>query len=118
MVTSALTRFYVREEDLLDLNVVKARDLIVRCFYEAQKETIAKTKEFLHLPASDEDIHKRVVAMVRSIFAEVGGNFDKPTKENLVRTIEVLAEKCSAWGAPKEIIEYHRGEIEKVLSRL
>mgnify|MGYP001053264584 CR=1 FL=1 len=37
-------RWFVSEEDLQGLNPIKARDIIIKCFFEAQKETFRKSK--------------------------------------------------------------------------
>lgn len=111
-------RSYIQEEDLLDLNPVKARDLVVRCFYEVQRETITTVREQLHLSASDEDLHDSVVTTIKLTFADVGADFEKPTKGSLMKVVQALAEKCAAWGTPAEIIDHHREQIAKVFQRL
>lgn len=111
-------RWCVKESDLSDLNPAKARDLIVTCFYEAQKETFARSKEQLGVSSKDEDIHKSVVSGVKLAFTEAGENFDKPTKESLLKVVGVLARKAASWGTPGDIIEHHKVQIQKVIENL
>jgi hypothetical protein len=117
-VAKEFKRWCLEESDLSDLNPKKVRDLIIKCFYEAQRETIVTAKHLLQLPSSDEDIHESVTLTIKSAFSDVGGDFEKPTKEDLVRVIEILASKAYSWGTPEEIIEYHKGQIQKALSLL
>jgi hypothetical protein len=111
-------RWNLDEKDLQDLSPVKARDLVIRCFYEAQKETFAMAKEKLHLPAGEQHILSSVISTIKSAFAEVGGDYEKPTVESLTGVVEVLAKKAAAWGTPPEIIEHHKGQIGLVIKRL
>lgn len=108
----------VTEEDLQDLDAVKARDLVIRCFFEAHKETYAAAKAKLGVPTGDDEVRRSIVAAVRLAFREVGADFDHPTKEALTQVIDVLGRKAAAWGTPKEVVEHHKGEIRKVLARL
>jgi hypothetical protein len=116
--TKRFRRWCVSEGDLRDLNPAKARDLIIRCFYEAQKETFARAKQRLGTPSDDEDVHRSVVAAVRLAFKETGGDFGEPTKESLAKVVECLAEKATSWGTPQDIVNHHKGEIRKVLDCL
>jgi len=116
--TKGFKRWSVKKSDLSDLNPVKARELIIRCFYEAQKETFARAKQQLGVPSSDRDLHTSVVTVVKLAFSEVGGDFKKPTKESLTKVVEVLARKSASWGTPKDIIEHHKGQIRKVIDLL
>ncbi len=111
-------RWSISESDLSDLTPSKARDLIVKCFYEAQKETFLRSRQQLGIRSSDEDIHASVVSGVRLAFKEADGDFDKPTKESLMNVVGVLAKKSASWGTPEDIIEHHKKQIQKVLERL
>lgn len=111
-------RWSLKEADLKGLNPVKARDLIVKCFYEAQKETFAMAKERLGLPVADKDIHMSVVRTVKSAFGEVGGDYENPTKESLSKIVKILLRKAKAWGTPKEIMDHNKGETQKVINLL
>jgi len=111
-------RWFVSEEDLQGLNPIKARDIIIKCFFEAQKETFARVKESLGRKVTDEEILDSVTNALRLVFKEIGGSFDNPTKEDLFKIVERLASKSASWGTPQDIIEHHRSQIEKVLKAL
>ena len=111
-------RWVIQEKDLEGLTPLKARDLIIRCFFEAQKETLARVKQTLGRETSDEEIQKSVVNLIKLTFKEVGGSYENPTKKGLGNLVQSLAQKSSAWGTPNDIIEHHKGEITKVLKVL
>ncbi len=111
-------RWTLDKDDLSDINPIKARDLIVKCFYEAQRETFRMARERITLSTSDEDIRKSVVQTIKSAFKEAGGDYDNPTQKSLTAVVQILAGKSSAWGTPDEIIEHHKGQIQMVLSLL
>jgi DNA-binding response OmpR family regulator len=115
---SEYVRWKCRDEDLMDMTPSKARDLIIQCFFDAQKETFARAKRELGKEVSDPTIHNSVKSVVKLTFAEAGGNFENPSKEDLGRVVKTLALKASSWGTPADIIEYHKGEISKVLGSL
>lgn len=112
------TRWHLRDDDLAGLNVVKARDLIVKCFFEAQKETFARMKKDMGGSTEDEELMKNVLASIKMVFREVGADFDRPDREGIVKAVETLAKKAGSWGTPQDIIEFHKGQIMKVLSIL
>lgn len=111
-------RWEVQPAELRMMDTKKARDIIIKCFFEAQKETIARAKEKLGNTADDDSILKSVTAIVKTTFTEVKSNFDNPTKEDLMQVIGSLAKKSQGWGTPADIIEHHKKQIEKVLSAL
>lgn len=111
-------RWSVKESDLADMTPVKARDLLIECFYNAQKETFLRARKQLGVVSSDEDIYASVVAGVRKAFIEVDGDFDRPTKAVLSKVLEILVKKSISWETPKEIIEHHKSEIKKILEKL
>ncbi len=111
-------RWSVKESDLADLTPSKARDLLIDCFYNAQKETFLRARKQLGVVSSDEDIYASVVAGVRKAFSEVNGDFEKPEKEKLAKVLEALVKKAISWGTPEEIIEHHKSELKKVLDKL
>lgn len=116
--TGRFKRWSLQEDDLADLSPSSARDLIVRCFYEAQRETFARSKQELGLRSDEKDLLASVVTAVKLVFKEVGEDFEKPTKGSLMKVVEVLARRASSWGTPPDIIEHHKGQIEKVLRLL
>lgn len=111
-------RWHLQDDDLTGLNPVKARDLIVKCFFEAQKETFARIKQDMGGSTSDKDLMNNVVASIKMVFREVGTDYENPTKEGIIKAVETLAKKAGSWGTPQDIIDFHKGQIMKVLSIL
>lgn len=108
----------VSEADLVGLDAAKARNLIVRCFFEAQKETVARAQESLGMGHDDAAVHRAVEDAVRLAFTSSGFSFDRPTKPALQAVVELLARRSSAFGTPTDIIAHHKEQIELVLGRL
>jgi len=107
------------EDRLTDLTPLRARDLVVECFYFAQHETLARTRLKLGAGHGDEASMRASVAMaVRLAFKEAGGDYDHPTAGTLASAIDVLARKAEAWGTPADIVRHHHEQIERLLGRL
>ena len=118
-MTASVKRWFISEADMANLSPRKARDLIVDCFFEAQRETFARAKE--KAGSSDtapESIRTMVAAGVRTAFKEAGDDYDDPTVESLERAVAVLARRAAAWGTPTDIIEHHGAQIAALLARL
>ena len=114
-----MSRWCPDDAQLANLTVVEARDLIVNCFFEAQKETLSRAKEKLGRDAGDDAaLHRDVENIVKMTFRELGYPYDSPTQEQLGAVVMQLAEKAAAWGTPKDIIEYHRVLIGRIFSKL
>ncbi len=111
-------RWRLSEMDLRELDPVKARELIIKCFFESQKETFARAKQNLGKEARDDEIRKTVESVIRLSFKEVGGSYEEPTKEDLGKVVSTLARKADSWGTPPDIIEHHKGQIIKILNLL
>ena len=94
------------------------RDALVRCFVDAQFETMESSAKKLGMAQSREGVEKMIVFQVREAFARVGADFDQPKAEDFPKVMEVLARKAAMLGKPAEEIERHRGEIESLLKRL
>lgn len=114
----AAKKWFLPADALNDLTAVKARDLIVRCFLEAQKETIVAAGHNLGQQPTGEDLQNSVVGAVRLAFREIHGDYDEPTKNTLMQVVGVLARKSSTWGTPPDIIAHHKTQIERVLAAL
>jgi len=106
------------DAELKDLSVGKARDMIVNCFFQAQKETLTRAREKLGKIPDDATLHKDVEGIVRITFRELGFSFDNPTNESLGAVVMELAQKAEAWGTPKDIIEHHKVLIGKIFATL
>lgn len=111
-------RWFLTEDDLRDMDPLKARDLIVKCFAEAQKETFQRAREHMGVQADDEQLLQNLRSAVKVTFKDVGGDFFAPTKDTLERVVESLASKSKSFGTPEDVIEHHREQIESVLALL
>ena len=112
------TRWVLSAADLLDITPIKARDLIVKCFYEAQKETIGAAGRKIGQVQNDVELRNTVVGAVRLAFREAAADFDNPTKGGLMAAVQILARKSQHWGTPPDIVEHHKAQIERVLEML
>ncbi|MHB8882404.1 MAG: hypothetical protein ACYC69_12955 [Thermodesulfovibrionales bacterium] len=112
------SRWMLKDSDLKDLDAVKARDLIVKCFFEAQKETFARAKKDFGGSAEEADIMANVLTMVKMVFRDTGGDFENPDKKSIMAAIESLARKASAWGTPADIIDFHKSQIMRIITIL
>ncbi len=115
---TAYQRWFVGKSDLENMTPIKARDLMCKCFFEAQKENFAEAAQSLGMTPTDHDLWNTVVGAVRAGFHEAGAEYENPTKETLSSVVAVLARKTAAWGTPPEIIEHHRKQIEQVFGQL
>ena len=111
-------RWFLDDADLLDMTPIKARDLIVKCFYEAQKETIAAAGKRIGQVQNDDQLRNTVIGAVRLAFRDAAADFDYPTKVSLMAAVQILARKSQQWGTPPDIVEHHRAQIERVLQIL
>ena len=111
-------RWFLHPSDLLDVTPIKARDLIVKCFYEAQKETIVAAGEKIRQAQNDAELQNTVIGAVRLAFREAAGDFDHPTKGGLIAAVEILAHKSQQWGTPPDIVQHHKTQISRVLQAL
>jgi hypothetical protein len=114
----AFQRWGLASSDLENLTPIKARDLLVQCFFEAQRETFARSSKALARDHSDDEIRKNVATMVKMTFKETGGSYDQPTKAALAKAVVALTQKAAAWGTPEDIIAHHRVQIERILTVL
>jgi hypothetical protein len=108
----------VTDEELKNLTPVGARDLVVRCFHAAQRETFARAAHSLGATPSDDDLRRAVEGAVRTAFRAAQADFDAPTKPALVNVVGTLATKAAAMGTPKDIIEHHRAQLGRIFAAL
>jgi hypothetical protein len=111
-------RFCVTSDDLRDITPIKARDLIVHCFFEAQKETFSRAMKTMGQVPTDADLKRNLEASVRVAFREAGGDFDHPDLPSLMGTVQALGNKAAVMGTPPDIIAHHQAEIMKVFGAL
>ena len=99
---------------------VMVRDAIIQCFYEAHCHVLELAREtFGHPPDNKFEEMKRshVKEIVQDIFVKINGNYDKPTKENLLLVLKNLEGFASIYRKPK-IIKKHVSEIMTLINKL
>ena len=111
-------RWSLKESDLDNLTPLKARDLVTKCFFEAQKETFARAKQDLGISFDARDLMTTVEGSIKLAFRGEGEDFERPTKASLLKVVEALSKKASSWGTPQDIIDYHKLQIRKIISLL
>ena len=111
-------RLDLKTEELKNLTVIGARNLVVQCFFEAQRETFERAAQSLGATPSDAELYRTVEGAVRLSFRSAGGDFDEPTAEALMAAVEKLALKAQAMGTPLDIIEHHREQLGRVFAAL
>lgn len=105
-------------EELENLTPLGARDIVVRCFYNAQRETFERAAQRIGAKPSDEELRKTVEGAVRLAFRAAKADFENPTRASLMEAVQSLASKAAAMGTPPDIIEHHRTQLGKVFAAL
>lgn len=118
MAEERFHRWRLQDKDLENLTPYKARDIMVTCFTEAQKETFARSKKDLGMSSDDKQLRDSIVTAIKMVFKEVGGDYETPTKEALVKSMDVLGRRSSSWGTPLDIIDYHKEQMQRVVALL
>ena len=77
-----------------EVNPIMVRDAIIECFTQTQQEVIESMKVISGLK-SEEAKKINVDLLIENAFDEVGGDFNNPTKESLIKVIMKLKEFCS-----------------------
>ncbi len=90
-----------RESDLIDLSPQKVKELIIKCFCQAQNLGEKPTTNF-----------------VRAAFLATDGDFENPTVDNLSKAVEFLARRAIAWKTPMEIVNHNKEQLLKVIEML
>lgn len=111
-------RIDLSHEELRGLTVEGARDLVVRCFLEAQKETFERAASKLGTAPSDDRLRSIVEGAVRLAFRATHGDFNLPTRDALMLAVERLATQAAAMGTPPDIIEHHRSQLGRVFAAI
>jgi hypothetical protein len=97
----------------------KVRDAIIECFYQAHQEVLGDMYVLLKkgnngVEESNEIGKEYIKETVVNYFIKVGGDFTKPTKEDILRVLDELKKFAEGFRSP-EIIGKHYGEIMKLL---
>ncbi len=97
----------------------QVRDAIINCFINAHGGVIKEFKSYENL--SKEELEKsernEIQTLVKNFFGEVGGDFENPTKENLIRVMDRLADFSKKF-REEEVINKHYQEIKLLIDKL
>jgi hypothetical protein len=99
---------------------VIVRDAIIQCFYEAHCNVLELAREtFGHPPEKKFEEMKKshVKELVQDIFIKIKGDFNNPTKENLLLVLKNLKDFASIYRKP-ELIKKHVKEIMTLINKL
>lgn len=109
----------VSASQLSNLTPMAARELVVECFFQAQKETFRRAAVSLRqeLP-SDEELRKTVEGAVRFAFRGVKADFENPTRQTLLDVVSKLADRAAAMGTPVDIVSHHKDQMVQVFAAL
>jgi hypothetical protein len=115
---SATGGWVIPEGELIGLTPEKARDLIVNCLLETQREVFMRQRENLGLACDERSIMHSVNGAVRLAFAKTGGDFNNPTKDSLMAAVESLSRTVATWGTPPEVVEQNSSQVMIMMRRL
>jgi hypothetical protein len=99
---------------------VMVRDAIIQCFYEAHCHVLDLARETFGRPpkVKFEKMKKiHVTELVQDIFSKIGGDFNKPTKEDLLKVIKNLKQFAKIYRKP-EVIKEHVSEVMLLINKL
>jgi len=100
-----------------EITPVKVRDAIIECFIQAQQELIESMKVITGVN-SEEAKKMNVDLLIENAFEGVGGDFNNPTKESLIKVVMKLKDYAADAFRNPEIIEKHAGEIMQLINKL
>jgi hypothetical protein len=103
---------------VLALEPQRARDLIVECFFQAQRETMERTRTAAGLESDLDAIRAEAESAVREALARTGGDFDNPDRASLERALESLLARARSMGTPTDIMRHHEQQIAMMLGGL
>ena len=97
----------------------QVRDAIVQCFLKAHSDILKDFKSYENL--SEEEFEKikltDVLTLIRNFFYETNGDFDKPTKESLLKVIDKLANFSKKFRSSEEVDEHHK-ELTLLINKI
>ncbi len=111
-------RWYCLPGDLVEIDAIRARDLLVECFYHAKREELARGHAVIGLEATEDQLHMQAEGFVRTAFRRTGGDFNSPDRASLEAALESLAETAAHYGTPQDIITHHVAEMSRVFDAI
>ena len=99
---------------------IMVRDAIIECFTLAHSYVLEEEKEHFNYESAEkfEKFKKEtIIDTIKSIFEELGGDFNNPTKEDLIELVTKLEQLASMYRS-REVIERHASEIMQLITKL
>jgi len=104
-----------------NITPVNVREAIIECFFQAHGEIEKKNLKELQADFGESGMARLTRAhterIIRKSFKETGGNFERPSKKEIIACMDWLAEYSKNFRAP-EIIKKHYSQIMKLVDRL
>lgn len=100
------------------MTAVQARDVLIDCFHMMHGPHFEQTKFALGIRADEQRVRQSVQGAVRLAFKRVDASFDAPTRDHLLRVVDVLVDRSRAWGTPDDVIDRHYNDLRRVISRV
>jgi hypothetical protein len=94
------------------------RDQMIECFFASQKEILEMAARSVRHAADEAEIRRSVCQIIKMAFAEAGGDYEAPTKEVLMKVMDILKRKSRATGKEAEVIQHHAGEMMDLVGKL
>ena len=99
---------------------IMVRDAIIQCFYEAHCNVLELARDVFGEPPKKrfEEMKKsHVKDLVFDIFIKIEGDYNKPTKDDLLKVVENLKKFASFYRKP-EVINKHADELMQLINRI
>jgi hypothetical protein len=103
-----------------DITPLQVRDAIIDCFYKAHGKDLEQMKETIDFKSEkdfDEFKKTEIESIILQTFNEVNGDFDNPTKEDLIKVVLKLKDHAKFF-RDISIIEKHANEIMQLIKKL
>ena len=96
----------------------KARDALIECFTLAHDVELAQALNIeMGAGIEHEEKKKSVTIFIKDVFQDVGGDYENPTKKDLLNVINYL-KAFSEHFRDKTVIEKHVREMKEIIGKL
>ena len=100
------------------MSPIEVREMLIDCFTAAHGEHFAAQHAAVGLDPRTHPVRESVTRMVRLAFEHCNGDFDSPTREDLTRVVNLLAERSLQWGTPAENVFDHHCSMMQHIARV
>jgi len=83
-----------------EITPIMVRDAIIDCFTNAHNEVLEQMKEYTDFKSEKEFEEMKQIQvkyLIETMFGNVGGDFNNPTKESIIQVVMKLKEYAAAW---------------------